>query len=52
MTPTGMAPEEGPSLLSVMAMRGAGKPLREMRAAIDAKYGKSGPSTPTPQPSR
>jgi len=35
-----------------MTMRGAGKPLREVRVAIDAKYGKSGRSTPTSQPPR
>jgi hypothetical protein len=33
-----------------MAMRAAGKPLRAVRAAIDAKYGGSGPPTPTPLP--
>ncbi|MBI2553242.1 MAG: hypothetical protein HYV92_02180 [Candidatus Rokubacteria bacterium] len=31
-------------------MRGQGRPLREVRAAIDAKYGASGPATPTPLP--
>jgi hypothetical protein len=33
-----------------MAMRQQGKALREIRATIDAKYGRSGPATPTPQP--
>ncbi|MBI1727243.1 MAG: hypothetical protein HYR50_08230 [Candidatus Rokubacteria bacterium] len=33
-------------------MRRAGKPLREIRAAIDAKYGSKGPSTRTPMPPR
>jgi len=32
----------------VMSMRGAGKPLIEVRKAIDAKY--HGMTTPTPQP--
>jgi len=34
----------------VMAMRGAGKPLVEVRKAIDAKY--HGMPTPTPYPTR
>jgi hypothetical protein len=33
-----------------MAMQAEGKPLRAMRAAIDQKYSKFGPSTPTPLP--
>jgi hypothetical protein len=33
-----------------MAMKQQGKPLREIRAAIDARYGRSGPATPTPEP--
>jgi hypothetical protein len=33
-------------------MRKAGKPLREVRTTIDAKYGRKGPSTPTPMPPR
>jgi hypothetical protein len=35
-----------------MALRKAGKTLREVRAAIDAKYGAKGPATPTPMPPR
>ena len=31
-------------------MKGEGKPLAEIRAAIDAKYLKFGPPTPTPAP--
>jgi hypothetical protein len=31
-------------------MRQSGKSLREIRATIDATYGGSGPSTPTPRP--
>jgi hypothetical protein len=31
-------------------MQKAGKPLREIRAAIDGKYGRKGPATPTPMP--
>ena len=34
----------------VTAMQKAGKPLREIRAAIDGKYGRKGPATPTPMP--
>jgi hypothetical protein len=30
-----------------MAMKAEKKPLREIRATIDQKYGKFGPSTPT-----
>jgi hypothetical protein len=33
-----------------MAMKAEGKPLATIRTAIDQKYGKYGPSTPTPQP--
>jgi hypothetical protein len=33
-----------------MAMKQQGKALREIRASIDAKYGKAGPATPTPLP--
>jgi hypothetical protein len=33
-----------------MAMQAEAKPLRAIRAAIDEKYGKYGPSTPTPLP--
>jgi hypothetical protein len=33
-----------------MAMKAEGKPLRTIRAEIDQKYGKYGPSTPTPLP--
>jgi hypothetical protein len=31
-----------------MKMMDEGKPLKEMRAAVDAKYEKYGPPTPTP----
>jgi hypothetical protein len=33
-----------------MAMKAEKKPLRAIRAAIDEKYGKFGPATPTPLP--
>jgi hypothetical protein len=33
-----------------MAMQAEGKPLRAIRAAIDERYGKYGPGTPTPWP--
>jgi len=33
-----------------MVMRAEKKTLREIRAAIDKKYGKFGPGTPTPLP--
>jgi hypothetical protein len=33
-----------------MAMKAEKKPLRQIRAAIDQKYGRFGPSTPTPMP--
>jgi hypothetical protein len=33
-----------------MAMKAEGTPLRAIRMAIDEKYGKYGPSTPTPLP--
>jgi hypothetical protein len=29
-----------------------GQPLRQVRTAIDAKYGSKGPATPTPMPPR
>ncbi len=31
-------------------MKAAGKPLRQIRTAIDQKYGHFGPGTPAPQP--
>jgi hypothetical protein len=31
-----------------MKMMNEGKPLKDMRAAIDATYSKYGPATPTP----
>jgi len=34
----------------VMEMRSAGKPLIEVRRAIEAKYRSRGPATPTPLP--
>jgi hypothetical protein len=33
-----------------MAMKEQRKPLRDIRAVIDARYGRSGPATPTPLP--
>jgi hypothetical protein len=33
-----------------MAMKVEGKSLRTIRTAIDQKYGKFGPTTPTPFP--
>jgi hypothetical protein len=33
-----------------MRMKAEGKPLPEIRAAIDRKYAKYGPATPTPRP--
>jgi len=33
-----------------MRMKAEGKPLAEIRAAIDAKYLSFGPPTPTPRP--
>jgi len=33
-----------------MAMREQGEAFREIRAAIDTKYERSGPATPTPLP--
>jgi len=34
----------------VMRMKGEGKPLAAIRAAIDEKYLHFGPATPTPRP--
>jgi hypothetical protein len=34
----------------VMRMQKAGTPVAQIRREIDAKYGRSGPSTPTPLP--
>ncbi|MBI2456480.1 MAG: hypothetical protein HYV46_10160 [candidate division NC10 bacterium] len=31
-------------------MKAEKRPLRQIRAAIDQKYGRFGPSTPTPMP--
>ncbi len=33
-----------------MELKRQGRPLREIRKAIDAKYSKYGPGTPTPLP--
>jgi hypothetical protein len=35
-----------------MELKRQGRTLREIRVLIDAKYARSGPSTPTPLPPR
>ncbi|MBI4610715.1 MAG: hypothetical protein HY726_17105 [Candidatus Rokubacteria bacterium] len=35
-----------------MALKREGRPLREIRSLVDAKYSRYGPGTPTPHPPR